>query len=171
MKAGADRRQRPRRRILGGGRGIPEARAGGGSQRRFQGAASRTKARGTWAPRSFPPELVPGGGRLWVLSRLSTGSTATGAKLRKGRDFADRGPAPRPPRPFFPASGGGGAARWLPWRHAVFVTRGVPARRHRHGEPAAVGSVHLAVATRAAASGEGGGAFQELQLSDREERR
>ena len=68
-------------------------------------------------------------------------------------------------------SGGGGAARWLPWRHAVFVTRGVPARRHRHGEPAAVGSVHLAVATRAAASGEGGGAFQELQLSDREERR
>uniref|UniRef100_A0A8C4LJU2 Probable inactive peptidyl-prolyl cis-trans isomerase-like 6 n=1 Tax=Equus asinus asinus TaxID=83772 RepID=A0A8C4LJU2_EQUAS len=75
------------------------------------------------------------------------------------------------PRLLSPANGGGGAAR-LPWRRAAFVLGGVPGRRHGWptAVPAEVGPVLLAVAARASAAGEGGGALQKRQLSDREER-
>lgn len=121
-------------------------------------------APGWAAPSSFSSKLLPGrrGPRA--------GGPATGAKLRKGPATTGR-PRPRPWAPP-PASGGGGAAQ-LPERRAVFGVTGVPARGH--GKAAALRAqarqVRLAVAARAAAAGEGGGALQLPQLSDCEERR
>lgn len=118
------------------------------------------------SPFLFAGAPSPGHGRRRALSRLSSGSPATGAKLRE-----DPAVAAGPLASFLPAGDGGGAAR-LPRRRAVFVLGAVPQRRHGEPEavPAKVGPVPLAVAVRAAAAGEGGGALQKLQLSDCEER-
>lgn len=77
----------------------------------------------------------------------------------------------RPPR-VLPPSWGRRRSRAVARRRAVFVLRAVPQRRHGQPEavPAQVGPVPLAVAARAAAAGEGGGALQKLQLSGGEER-